>query len=243
MKRFQDKVAIVTGAGRGLGAQYARDLAQEGAVVALWDIHAGNLEKVKGEIEAQGERAVAARVDITDYTQVEKAVEEIVAQFGKVDILINNAAFHKSQPVAETSIEDWKRQIDTNLNGSFYCTRAVLPHMLAQGYGKILNIASAAAKVFFPGFGAYSASKAGIVGFSNVLSEEVKLKNINVNSIYLGMTNTEYTRERLSHDAAVTISLDEMLQPPEVSKVVLFLVSDEAAPIKGAAIDVFGNRY
>ncbi len=243
MKRFQDKVAIVTGAGRGLGAQYARDLAQEGAVVALWDIHAGNLETVKGEIEARGGRAVAAVVDISDYAQVEKAVEEIAAQFGRVDILINNAAFHKSQPIVETSIEDWKRQIDTNLNGCFYCTKAVLPHMLAQKYGKILNIASAAAKVCFPGFGAYSASKAGIVGFSNVLSEEVKLKNINVNSIYLGMTNTEYTRERLSHDAAVTIPLEEMLQPPEVSKVVLFLVSDEAAPIKGAAIDVYGNRY
>jgi len=181
--------------------------------------------------------------DITDYSQIEKTVSEIMRQFGQVDILINNAAFHKSQPVLETSLEDWKRQIDTNLNGTFYCIKAVLPHMLRRRYGKILNIASAAGKVYFPGFGAYAASKAGIVSLSSVLSEEVKYQNINVNSIYLGMTNTEHTRERLNRDPAITISLEEMMQPSEVSKVVLFLVSDEAAPIKGAAVDVFGNRY
>jgi NAD(P)-dependent dehydrogenase (short-subunit alcohol dehydrogenase family) len=243
MNRFEGKVAIITGAGRGLGAQYAKDLAKEGAIVAIWDINAGNLEKTRLEIEADGGRVITSTTDITNFTLVEAAVEEIVKEYGKVDILINNAAYHKSQPVVDTSIEDWKKQVDTNLNGSFYCTKAVLPHMLKKEYGKILNIASAAAKVFFPGFAAYGASKAGVVSFSNVLSEEVKLKNINVNSIFLGMTNTEYTRERLNSDAAITIPLNEMMQPPEVSRVVLFLVSDEAAPIKGAAIDVYGNRF
>jgi NAD(P)-dependent dehydrogenase (short-subunit alcohol dehydrogenase family) len=243
VKRFQDKVAIITGAGRGLGAQYAQDLAREGAIVAIWDIHEANLEKVGRNIESGGGQAIPSTTDITDPAQIERTVSAIVNQFGKVDILINNAAIHKSQPVVETSLEDWKMQIDTNLNGTFYCIKAVLPHMLRQKYGKILNIASAAAKVYFPGFAAYAASKAGIVSLSNVLSEEVKYRNINVNSIFLGMTNTEYTRERMNHDKAVTISLDEMLQPAEVSKVVLFLVSDEASPIKGAAVDVFGNRF
>jgi len=243
MKRFQDKVAIITGAGRGLGAQFAIDLAREGAIVAIWNNNPVNLEKVRQKIEAEGGRVITSTTDVTDFAQIEKTVSEIVQQFEKVDILINNAAFHKSQPVVETSIDDWKKQIDTNLNGTFYCIKAVLPHMLRRQYGKILNIASAAGKVYFPGFAAYAASKAGIVSLSNVLSEEVKYKNINVNSIYLGMTNTEYTRERMNNDAAVTIPLNEMMQPPEVSKVVLFLVSDEASPIKGAAVDVFGNRF
>ena len=201
------------------------------------------MEKVRLEIEAEGGRAVAAVVDVTDPLQVEAEVANLIRQFGKVDILINNAAWTRFNTVAETSIEDWKKQIDTNLNAAFYCIKAVLPHMLSRQYGKILNITSAAAKVYFPGFGAYSAAKGGIISFSNVLSEEVKYQNINVNSVLLGMINTEKTRERIGNDPAVTIALDEMLQPPEVSKVVLFLVSDEAAPIKGAALDVFGNRY
>jgi NAD(P)-dependent dehydrogenase (short-subunit alcohol dehydrogenase family) len=139
----------------------------------------------------------------------------------------------------ETSIEVDTTD-DTNLNGFLH--KSGPPHMLRRQYGKIANIACGGQSLL-PGFATYSASKAGIVSFSKVLSEEVKYKNINVNSVYLGLTNTEYTRERINSDAAVTISLDEMMQPPEVSKVVLFLVSDEAAPIKGAAVDIFGNRY
>ncbi len=243
MSRFQDKVAIVTGAGRGLGAQFARDLAREGAVVALWGIHAANVTQVQREIESEGGRALAFAVDVSDDAGVEAAVAEIVSRFERVDILINNAAYHSSHPVAETPVWDWKKQIDTNLSGTFFCVRAVLPHMLRQKYGKILNIASAAAKVYFPGFAAYAAAKAGVVNFTSILNEEVKYQNINVNSILLGMTNTERTRERIGNDPAVTIQLDEMLQPEEVSRVALFLVSDDARPIKGAAIDVFGNRY
>ncbi len=243
MKRFVNKVAIVTGSARGLGAQYAIDLANEGATVVLIDMDVAGLENMKKTIEESGAKALTYKVDVSDAKAVQACVQDIVKVAGKVDILINNAAYYKGQSVVETSVEDWKKQIDINLNGTFYFTKAVLPFMLKKKYGKILNIASAGAKVFFPGFGAYGASKGGIVTLSSILSEEVKLDNINVNSIYLGMVNTEKTRERIDSDSAVVIPLEEMLQPPEVSKVVLFLVSDEAAPIKGAAIDVFGNRY
>ena len=151
MKRFQDKVAIITGAGRGLGAQYAQDLAREGAIVAIWDIHAANLEKVRQNIEAEGGRAIPSTTDITDPAQIERTVSEIVHQFGKVDILINNAAFHKSQPVVETSLEDWKMQIDTNLNGTFYCIKAVLPHMLRKTVWKNIEYCLCSSQSLLPG--------------------------------------------------------------------------------------------
>ena len=243
MKRFENKVAIVTGAARGLGAQYAIDLAVEGAKVILVGRDETGLQNVKKTIEDEGGSAVYYKVDISDVIAVNACVDDVVRTNGKIDILINNAAYYKGQSVMDTIPEDWAMQIKINLNGTFYFTKAVLPHMLERKYGKILNISSAGAKIFFPGFAAYGASKGGIVAFSNILSEEVKYDNINVNSIYLGMVNTEKTRERIDSDAAVVIPLDEMMQPPEVSKVVLFLVSDDAAPIKGAAIDVFGNRY
>lgn len=243
MRRFENKVAIVTGAARGLGAQYALDLAKEGAKVVLIDMDMTGLEKMKDTIEGTGSKAYIYKVDVSDAKAVQECIDDVVKNEGQIDILINNAAYYKGQPVVETSIEDWERQININLNGTFYFTKAVIPYMLEKKYGKVLNIASAGAKVFFPGFAAYGASKGGIITFSNILSEEVKYDNINVNSIYLGMVNTEKTRERIDSDAAVVIPLEEMLQPPEVSKVVMFLVSDDAAPIKGAAIDVFGNRY
>ncbi len=242
MSRFEGKVALVTGAGQGLGAQYAKDFAAEGAQVIAIDMNPDTLEKMAGDIRQSGGKVDTYRLDITDYDGVTKVVDEVAENYGSVDILINNAAVHRAIRVAETSKQDWDLQINVDLNGSFYCTRAVLPHMLKNKYGKIVNIASASAKVFFPGFGAYAAAKGGLVSFTHTLQEEVKMDNINVNAIYLGMTNTEYTRERMEEHESVTIKLEDMLQPPEVSKVVLWLSSDEAGPIKGAAIDVFGNH-
>jgi NAD(P)-dependent dehydrogenase (short-subunit alcohol dehydrogenase family) len=176
----------------------------------------------------------------------EKAVLELMQAvntlFGPVTILINNAAYHKSTKVVDTSLELWERQIQTNLTGTFLCSKAVLPSMLERRYGKIVNISSSAAKHFFPGFGAYAASKGGIVSFTHTLSEEVKHHNINVNAIYLGMTNTEHTQERLHEDKAITIPLEAMLSVEDVVPVVLFLASEEARAIMGAAIDVFGRK-
>lgn len=239
---FEGKVVVITGAGQGLGAGFAKDFAGQGAKVYLLGRTLSKVEKVAAEIKSQGGDACAMGCDVGEQDQVKDCFDRILAENGKVDILVNNAAYHRSLSVLDTSMEEWDKHINSNLNGCFYCIKAVLPGMIARRYGKIINMSSSGAKLFFPGFGAYAASKGGIVSLTQILSEEVKNYGINVNAIYLGMTNTEHTRERIDSDPAVTVKLDEMLQVDEVSKVVCFLASDAAAPIMGAAIDVFGKK-
>ncbi|MCC0655837.1 MULTISPECIES: SDR family NAD(P)-dependent oxidoreductase [unclassified Clostridioides] len=240
--RFKDKVVVITGGGQGLGAGFALDFAIEGATVVLIGRTKSKLDNVAERIIKSGGKAFVSVCDVSKPEEVEVCFSEVIDKFECVDVLINNVALHKSAPVVDTTIEDWDAQIKTNLSGTFYCTKAVLRTMIDKKYGKIINISSTAAKHFFPGFGAYAASKGGMVSFTQTLSEEVKEYGINVNAIYLGMTNTEYTRKRFDYDDAVTIPLEEMLQVEEVSKVVTFLASDEASPIMGAAIDVCGKK-
>lgn len=242
--RFKNRVAVITGAGQGLGAAFAAEFAKEGASVVLTGRSAEKLEKAAADIKAAGGKAVSFIMDVCDFAQVSGVIRNVRETFGQIDILVNNAASFKSVPIAVLTPEEWDIQIKTNLYGTFYCTKAVLPYMIERKYGKIVNISSSAAKMFFPGFGAYAASKGGIVSFAHTLSEEVKQHGINVNSIYLGMTNTQAVRKRMEEsDKAVTINTDEMMQMDEVSRVVTFLASDDAKTIMGAAIDVFGKKY
>lgn len=240
--RFDGKIVVITGAGQGLGAEYAREFAREGAQAVLLGRTLEKVEAVARTIRESGGKALALPCDVSDAEEVGRAFGEILERFGQVDVLVNNAAYHQSVSVAETTVEQWHRHIATNLDGTFYCIKAVLPGMISRRYGKIVNISSAGAKMFFPGFGAYAASKGGIVSLTQILSEEVKEYGINVNAVYLGMTNTEHTRDRFDSDAAITVPLEEMMQVDEVAKVILFLASDEAHPIMGAAIDVFGKK-
>lgn len=235
---FQDKVVVITGAGQGLGAACAKEFAALGATVVLLGRTLSKVEAVAAEI---GAKALGMACDVGNSKQVKEVFASIQQQFGRVDVLINNAAIHKSRTVYDISEEDWNLIVQTNLNGAFYCIRNVIHGMMAQKYGKIINISSNSVHNYYPGFSAYASAKGGMVVMTKILSEEVKQFGINVNAVNLGMTNTEKTRERFSNnDPAVKWSFDDMLQVDDAARVIAFLASDEGAPIMGAAVDVDG---
>lgn len=239
--KFLGKVVIITGAGQGLGASHARNFAAEGASVVLVGRTEEKLLKVAEHIEDDGGKALVCTADISIEDQVSGMVSRVLKEFGTVDILINNAAFHRAGLVEETEKDLWDQQININLTGTFICCKAVIPTMKVNSYGKIINITSSAVKHYFSGFGAYAASKAGIESLTNTLNVELRDYNINVNTVCPGMTNTEYTRERKKQGIGF-IPLEEMLQVDDVSRVVMFLCSDDSSSIMGASIDVFGKK-
>ncbi|MGI9860859.1 SDR family NAD(P)-dependent oxidoreductase [Moorella naiadis] len=232
-----NKVAIITGSGRGVGQVLAEYFAAAGALVILASRSKMDIERNATLIKESGGQAWACPVDISTETGVKCLMAETNRLFGRVDILINNAAIYKASPCWETSLADWEEMIHINLTGTFLCTRAVLPQMIERRSGCILNISSTAASHFFPGFSAYGASKAGVLAFTKIAAEEVKEYDVRINALNLGLINTASTRARIHDSDPAT-----WVQPEEVATVALFLASDVARAINGAVIDVTGKR-
>ncbi len=235
--KFKGKTIIITGASRGIGRTLAKRFGEEGANVVVAARTEEDIENVAESINISGGKAVSVLVDVSCEREVKNLVKKTVSSFGRIDILINNAAINKVIPILKTDVDIWRKVIDVNLTGSFLCAKEAALIMKRQNGGKIINISSAAAKSFFPGFGAYSASKAGLIGFSNVLAEELKPYNINVITVNLGLVNTEDTRSKIKDSDS-----RDWIQPNEVAEVIMFLCSSQANIITGTAIDVFGKR-
>ena len=192
---LKDRIAIVTGASRGLGEGIARAFAGEGATVALFSRDIQRLQKHEAELKALGQKAVAFQVDVTDMNQVTRAVEGVTRQFGRVDILVNNAGIAPSMPFVEMSDDVLDRVIDTNIKGVWNCTKAVIPIMIKQRYGKIINISSVTGPmVSVKGMTAYALSKGAVSAFSRTLALEVAEYGINVNAICPGSFDTPMFR-------------------------------------------------
>lgn len=244
--KLEGKVAIVTGAGQGMGESIAKLFAQEGAKVVVNDINEEKAKKVAEEIKSQGKETLAIRADVTQSKEVSQLVEKTVEEFGAVHILINNAGILRSSKVDEINEEEWDLVINVNLKGTFLCSKAVLPIMKKNRYGRIVNFSSSAGRsVSTLGGVHYTAAKAGILGFTRQLAKEVAFLGINVNSVCPGLIDTEMVRANCPpqklKDYERSFPIPRLGTPEEVASLVLFLVTDESSYITGASLDINGG--
>jgi 2-dehydro-3-deoxy-L-rhamnonate dehydrogenase (NAD+) len=226
--RFTGKRAVITGGASGIGEAVAKRIAQEGGKVAIWDLNGG------------------IKADISDYASVERAVTETIKQIGGIDILVNSAGITgPTVPLIEFPIDGWKQVIDINLNGTFYCNRAVAPLMVAQNYGRIVNIASIAGKEGNPNASGYSASKAGVIGMTKSLAKELAKHNITVNAVTPAAVRTPI------FDQIPQTHIDFMLSKipkgrfgtvDEMASLICWLASEECSFSTGAVFDASGGR-
>jgi NAD(P)-dependent dehydrogenase (short-subunit alcohol dehydrogenase family) len=232
---FYGKTVLITGAGKGVGAETARQFAKKGAKVGLIARTEADILAVQAQIASEGGEALAIKCDVSSEQDVIIAVNRMEKEYGGVDILVNNAAVFRGGYVDELSLDDWHYPIQVILDGTFLCCKHVIPGMKRKGFGRIVNIASSAISHPFPTYSAYATAKAGLLGFGTTLTEEVREYGINVNTIILGLTNTAEVKQRAS------IPEDKMLQPRDVANVIMMLASEVGKGFKGAALELFGD--
>jgi 2-hydroxycyclohexanecarboxyl-CoA dehydrogenase len=245
--RLLDKVAIVTGAASGLGRGIALALAREGARVAVVDLNeAGAKETVEAIARAGGE-AGAWRADISDRARIEAVVGEVIARWGTVHVLVNNAGLDRVGPFVESPESDWDLILRVNLKGPIVCTRAVLDAMTKQGYGKIVNIASDAGRVGSTGEAVYSAAKGGIIAFTKTIAREMARHRINVNCICPGPSDTPLFADVAAGNPKLAESLKRVIPfgrlgtPEDLAPAVVFFASDESGFVTGQTLSVSGG--
>lgn len=254
MPGVMDRVAVVTGAGNGLGRAIAILLAQQGARVALGDIDPAGLERTATTIAGASGAAITVAGDLTEDAAAAQLVERAVERFGRVDILVNNVGGSRNAKIWEMTADDWDFVLRLNLRSTFLCTRAAVPHMMRQRYGRIVCMSSGAREgtpwtAYYQGGSAYSAAKAGVHGFVRDVAMELAEHGINVNAVAPGPIDTERfgpglrrLNETVEHSPNRMTPLRRLGQPLEVAHAVLFLASEEASYITGHTLAVTGGR-
>nr|WP_239121639.1 3-oxoacyl-[acyl-carrier-protein] reductase [Spirulina major] len=240
---MKGKVAIVTGASRGIGRSIALSLASEGAKVAVnYARSRDSADEVVAEITALGGEAIALQGDVSQPDQVENLINETKGKFGRIDVLVNNAGITRDTLLLRMKLEDWQAVIDLNLTGVFLCTKAVSKLMLKQRSGRIINIASVAGQMGNPGQANYSAAKAGVIGFTKTIAKEMASRGITVNAVAPGFIETDMTHDLKADEILKYIPLGRYGQPEEIAGMVRFLAADPAAAyITGQVFNVDGG--
>jgi NAD(P)-dependent dehydrogenase (short-subunit alcohol dehydrogenase family) len=242
-----DRVALVTGAGSGIGASIAGTLAREGCVVQVADLRLESAQKVEKNLKEEGRKVFSIQMDIGDAKRVDRVVRQVVDDQGRIDILVNNAGSLKTDTIMNSSVEDWEEVSKVNLSGVFYCSKAVLPFMLKEKYGKIVNIASVSA---MKGGGAlgnalYGTTKAGVVAMTKGLARELAPSGINVNAIAPAVVETFMTNSKLTPELRgkirEKIPMGRLGKASDVASLAAFLASDVAGYITGETIVVDGG--
>jgi 3-oxoacyl-[acyl-carrier protein] reductase len=243
--KLTGRVALVSGAARGIGKAIALTLAREGALVVITDVDQDGIQQVTQEIEKMGHQAKAVRADVSQRQEVQRLVSEAISTFGKIDILVNNAGIIRRGNFVEHNVQDWEKVLSVNLGGTFNCSQEVVPLMIKQGGGKIINITSIAGKVGdLASAPSYGASKGAMNTFTFSLARELAPYGINVNAIAPHAIETDMSREwsdEKRRQIVESIPLKRLGTPEEVAEAVVFLASDGANFITGEILDVNGG--
>ena len=248
--KLEGKTALVAGGGRGIGRAISLALAREGAEVAVADILKENAEAVRGEIQGIGQKALALQVDLTKKAEVDQAVGETIARFGKLDILVNCAGWDRLEPFIESNEETWEKVIAINFKSVLNTTKAALPHMISRRGGKIVNISSDAGRVGSTWESVYAGAKGAVIAFSKTVAREVARHKINVNVVCPGLTDTpllEAIRSqspktgRLIEAVIKATPFRRVAQPEEIAEAVLFFASPSADFVTGQTLSISGG--
>lgn len=241
-KRLEGKVAIVTGAARGIGRAYCLAMAREGAHVVAVDVT--DATPTKAAVEELGVRGLALIIDVAREDDTKRMAEETIAAFGRIDILVSNAALSPEQPLDEITFADWRKVLAVDLDGVFLCAKAVIPQMKKQQSGRIINIASSTVFMSFPNLAHYITAKAGVIGMTRALATELGDFGILVNAISPGLTETERTVTVPEEVWGMQVAMQSVKRretPQDLVGTAVFLASDDAAFITGQTLSVCGG--